>query len=71
MLAIGALLDGYTDASSADYIAMRESNGNTIVSVDQDGAGTAYGMEDIVVLQGVLGMDDATLMAHIDPDPFT
>jgi hypothetical protein len=71
VLALGALLDGYTDASSAEYIAMRESDGNTIVSVDRDGAGTAYGMEDLAVLQGVLGLDDATLMAHIDPDPFT
>jgi hypothetical protein len=71
VLALGALLDGYTDASSADYIAMRESDGNTIVSVDRDGAGTAYGMEDLAVLQGVLGLDDATLMAHVDPDPLS
>jgi hypothetical protein len=71
VLALGALLDGYTDASSAEYIAMRESGGSTIVSVDRDGAGTAYGMEDLVVLQGVLGLDAETLMAHIDPDPFS
>ena len=69
-IAFGALLEGYTDASAADFIAVHEVGGNTVVSIDRDGAGTTYGMQDLVVLQGVTGLDLASLQAHLDPQPW-
>ena len=70
VLSIGALLSGYvSDADASQFISLRESDGNTIVSIDSDGAGTAHGFQDLLVLSGVTGLDLQTLLPHIDPNP--
>jgi Ca2+-binding RTX toxin-like protein len=70
MVALGALLSGYSDASAADYFTLREEGGNTIVALDRDGAGSAYTTHDLLVLQGVTGLDLAALQSHIDAQPW-
>ncbi|RYE51542.1 MAG: type I secretion C-terminal target domain-containing protein, partial [Hyphomicrobiales bacterium] len=55
-LALVALLDGYTAAHSAEFFGIREVNGSTIVTLDADGAGTAFGAEDLLALHGVTGL---------------
>src|SRR2546425_14763 len=47
VLNIGALLSGYTANDASQFISLRESDGNTIVSIDSDGAGTAHGFQDL------------------------
>ncbi len=44
--------DGMTIAIQ-DFVFSRTENGNTIISVDADGAGTGHAIQDVVVLQGV------------------
>ena len=70
MIALGALLAGYSQANAADYIGMREVGGNTIVSIDRDGTGAAHSMEDLLVLQGVTGLDLSALLPHVDAHPY-
>ena len=69
VLNIGALLSGYTANDASQFISLRESDGNTIVSIDSDGAGTAHGFQDLLALSGVTGLDLQTLLPHIDPNP--
>ena len=69
MLGIGDLLSGYSAVNAAQFVTFRESGSNTIVSIDRDGAGGAFGFQDLVVLQGVTGLDFSTLIAHVDPTP--
>jgi hypothetical protein len=40
------------------------------VSIDRDGAGSAFSMQDLLVLQGVTGLDMETLLQHLDGTPF-
>uniref|UniRef100_UPI0010F595AF beta strand repeat-containing protein n=1 Tax=Ramlibacter sp. 2FC TaxID=2502188 RepID=UPI0010F595AF len=68
-LNVGDLLIRYTAADAAQFFGMREVDGNAIVSIDRDGAGSAYSAQDLLVLQGITGLDNETLMAHIDADP--
>lgn len=44
--------DGLQD-SIDDFVFLTEENGNTVVSVDRDGAGNKEQAEDIVILEGV------------------
>ena len=44
--------DGMTIAIQ-DFVFSRTENGNTIISVDADGAGIGHAIQDVVVLQGV------------------
>jgi VCBS repeat-containing protein len=55
----------------ADYLNIRESGGNSIVGIDRDGAGTAHGFDDFVVLSGVTGLSLASLLTNnnIDTTP--
>jgi VCBS repeat-containing protein len=69
VLNIGDLLTGYSAGNATQFISFHESGSNTIVSVDRDGASSAYGAQDLVVLQGVTGLDFATLLSHIDAQP--
>ncbi|WP_062207316.1 type I secretion C-terminal target domain-containing protein [Aureimonas sp. AU12] len=46
----GANLNG---ADLADFVEMTRANGNTIISIDRDGAGSLYTMEFVVELVGV------------------
>ncbi|HMC14131.1 MAG TPA: type I secretion C-terminal target domain-containing protein [Albitalea sp.] len=70
VLSIGALLQGYAPgADLSQFVSLHESGPNTIVSIDIDGAGSVYGFQDLLVLQGVTGLDFSTLVAHIDANP--
>ena len=40
-----------------------------IVSINTDGAGSAHGFQDLLVMQGVTGLDFTTLIAHVDAAP--
>jgi hypothetical protein len=57
--------------TSADYLNIRESGGNSIISVDRDGAGSGYGFDDFVVLSGVTGLTLSSLLTNnnIDTTP--
>ena len=64
---IAALLHGYAGGDDlSHYVGMRESEGSTIVSIDSDGAGSAHGFHDLLVLSGVTGLDMQTLLSHVD-----
>ncbi|MGH1404766.1 MAG: DUF5801 repeats-in-toxin domain-containing protein [Alphaproteobacteria bacterium] len=58
-LDLSLLLAGYDDLTHdiADFVIATESNGNTIISVDQSGNAGATGVVEIAVLQGVTGLD--------------
>ncbi len=45
-----------------DYIQMATSGANTILSVDLDGVGTAYGWQKIATLTGTTGLTDEALL---------
>jgi hypothetical protein len=54
-----------TDAvtqSIQDFVYSREEAGNTVVSVDVDGVGTQHQAYDVVVLQGVIGVQVADIV---------
>lgn len=69
-LDLSALLGSYDPLQNAinDFIQVTESGGNTTVSVDTDGAGLSENAVDLVVLEGVSGVDvsdwvdDGTIM---------
>ncbi|MGU5716483.1 VCBS domain-containing protein, partial [Aeromonas taiwanensis] len=53
------LRDLFQDASGSDlsdYLAVREEDGSTIISVDRDGATGEAGFQDLVMLQGFTGL---------------
>ncbi|MBL6431123.1 MAG: type I secretion C-terminal target domain-containing protein [Alphaproteobacteria bacterium] len=53
-LDVSALLQAYfTPGAEADFVSVRQDGGNTIVSVDADGSGTAADFVDVAVLTGV------------------
>nr|WP_246404137.1 type I secretion C-terminal target domain-containing protein [Halomonas stenophila] len=66
VLVVAPLLQGYDPQTStlADFVQVREENGDSVVSVDRDGAGEAYAAEDVAVLVGVSGIDADALLAN-------
>ena len=59
---IADVLDGIYDPMSdvlADFVQISESGGDTLLSVDQDGAGMTYGWTQIATIQGVTGLSSA------------
>ena len=69
-LGIGALLQGYSaGADLAQFIGTHETAAGTVVSIDIDGAGSAHGFQDLLLLQGVTGLDFGSLIGHVDPAP--
>ena len=54
---------GATAVNLATFVTLRESSGNTIISVDQDGAGVMPA-QDIVTLTGVTNLTLAQLQAN-------
>jgi Ca2+-binding RTX toxin-like protein len=64
VLNISDLITGTFAGNESSYLSLRESGGNTIVSVDRDGAGSAFGFEDFVVLQSVTGLNLDTLVTN-------
>ncbi|HMI73536.1 MAG TPA: cadherin-like domain-containing protein, partial [Steroidobacteraceae bacterium] len=71
ILDIADLLIGYNAATPSAFINLRESGGNTIISVDRDGAGSSYSFQDTAILQGATNLDLNTLLAngHIHTGP--
>ena len=65
-LDISQLLFGYDPLTSLidDFITMTDSSGNTDVSVDRDGAGTAYSSEAIAVIYYQTGMDADSMITN-------
>jgi VCBS repeat-containing protein len=57
-----------TTGNIADYLNIRESGGNTIISIDRDGAGSAHGFEDFVVLSGITGLSLTSLLTNNNID---
>jgi len=70
VLNVGLLLQGCSsDADLAQFISLRQIGDDTIVSIDCDGAGSAHVFQDLLLLQGVTGLDFSTLIAHVDATP--
>lgn len=72
VLDISDLLDGYEEGVSdiADFVRLSESGGSTIVQVDTNGGGDNF--QDVVTLEGLVGLDLNTLLlinGNIDIDP--
>jgi Ca2+-binding RTX toxin-like protein len=64
VLDIADLLTGTFAGNESTYVSVRQSGSDTIVSVDRDGAGSAFGFQDFVILQGVTGIDLNTLVTN-------
>jgi Ca2+-binding RTX toxin-like protein len=52
--------DPVTNAIS-DFVNFTNSGANSIMSIDRDGAGAAYGFVDVATLNGVLNLDETSL----------
>jgi Ca2+-binding RTX toxin-like protein len=63
LLDVSSLLIGYTGSNLGQWVQLRESGANTIVSVDRDGTGGLHAAQDIAVLQGLTGLDLSTLLS--------
>ena len=50
------LFQDATGSDLSDYLAVREEDGSTIISVDRDGATGEAGFQDLVMLQGSTGL---------------
>ncbi|MEZ0260918.1 MAG: type I secretion C-terminal target domain-containing protein [Alphaproteobacteria bacterium] len=59
------LLQGYDAVTSnlSDFVSLTEVNGNTVVSIDRDGADNGAKFKQVVTLEGVTGLDEATVLA--------
>ncbi|EYS86290.1 hypothetical protein CF68_06360 [Cupriavidus sp. SK-4] len=55
---------GVTTANAAQFVRLSEVGGDTVVSLDRDGSGTAAAFQDVAVLQGVVGLDLNTLLSN-------
>jgi VCBS repeat-containing protein len=62
VLDVSELLIGYTAGDASTFMKLTGVGGNTTVSVDRDGAGTAFGFVDVAVLQSLSGQDLTTLL---------
>lgn len=52
--------DPLTDAIS-DFVEFTNSGGNSIMSIDRDGAGSTYSFANVATLSGVINLDETTL----------
>ena len=66
ILDLSDLLIGYSPGISAvsDFVQLRISGGDTIVSVDRDGNDPNYSEADIITLVGNTALDLNTLINH-------
>jgi Ca2+-binding RTX toxin-like protein len=53
-----------TAGNVAQYLDIRENGSDSIVSIDRDGTGGAFGFQDFAVLQGVTGLSLTSLLAN-------
>ena len=62
------ILSGYHQGidNLGDFVKIEDSGTNSILSVDVDGAGTAYGWQQVAVIAGVTGLtdEDALVASH-------
>ena len=62
------ILSGYHQGidNLSDFVKIEDSGANSILSVDIDGAGTAYGWRQVAVISGVTGLtdEDALVASH-------
>ncbi|MFA7275539.1 MAG: type I secretion C-terminal target domain-containing protein [Pseudobdellovibrionaceae bacterium] len=63
-LELASLLVGYDPVTSAiaDFVTARQVGGDTIISVDRDGAGGQYTSLDVIALDAVTGVTIQTLL---------
>lgn len=56
---VSDLLSAYTSGSDDinDFVSLSESNGDTILAVDQDGTGATYSAQNIINLKAVIGLN--------------
>jgi len=52
----------------SQYLDIRESGSDSIISIDRDGTGATYGFQDFAVLTGVTGLNLNTLLANNNID---
>ncbi|WP_427306299.1 VCBS domain-containing protein [Cupriavidus sp. H39] len=66
VLDLSDLLSGVsvTSANAAQFVRLSEVDGNTVVSLDRDGSGSAAAFQDVAVLQGAVGLDLNTLLSN-------
>ncbi|UDM53020.1 VCBS domain-containing protein [Cupriavidus sp. MP-37] len=66
VLDLSDLLSGVSVSSdnAAQFVRLAEVDGNTVVSLDRDGTGTAAAFQDVAVLQGMVGLDLTTLLSN-------
>ena len=70
VLDISDLLSGYTGASNInDYVNVVANGNDTVVQVNRDGTGSTYGMQDLLVLNGVTGVTVNSLLSNGNLDP--
>ncbi|WP_354674204.1 beta strand repeat-containing protein, partial [Cupriavidus alkaliphilus] len=55
---------GVGSDNAAQFVRLAEVDGNTVVSLDRDGTGTAAAFHDVAVLQGMVGLDLNTLLSN-------
>ncbi|MBB3012847.1 beta strand repeat-containing protein [Cupriavidus alkaliphilus] len=55
---------GVGSDNAAQFVRLAEVDGNTVVSLDRDGTGTAAAFQDVAVLQGMVGLDLNTLLSN-------
>lgn len=51
------LLSGEAGLAISDYVSLQEVGGNTILSIDRDGAGAAHGFVQVAQLDNTTGLD--------------
>jgi VCBS repeat-containing protein len=67
VLDISDLLVGGPTLSAGNvgqYLSLRQSGSDTILSIDRDGSSSAFGFQDFVTLQGVTGLNLNTLLSN-------
>lgn len=64
VLDISNILDLQSGDAITDFVTLTESNGDTIISVDQDGSGGVYAAQNAVKLDGVTGLDLNTMITN-------
>ena len=57
-----------TGGNVADYLDIRESGGNSIVSIDRNGTTGGSNFQDFAVLTGVTGLSLTSLFANLNID---
>jgi hypothetical protein len=63
---VHSILTGFDPASSvlSDFVQLSESGGNTVLKIDVNGAAGGAHFITLAVLDGVTGLDAATLVAN-------